>query len=209
MEKKLTRIPEDAVLGGVASGMAHYFGIDKTIIRILWVVALLLPVPPSFFWTTVAYIIFWAVLPESHPSTTYMPGEDPSTTPPSRSYFSDAKTNPDRTVKILGIALLAVGAFLLLDELPYWYRFREYVWPVALIGAGAYLLLRQRDKEQYTQSSGTDFTSPPPTPPVDPMPPVDPDPVPYRPFDSNEPGMPIDPDKDLPSGTDGDSPQIK
>jgi phage shock protein PspC (stress-responsive transcriptional regulator) len=52
MEKRLTRIPSDAVLGGVASGMANYFGIDTTIVRVLWAVALLLPIPPSFFWTT-------------------------------------------------------------------------------------------------------------------------------------------------------------
>ncbi|MPR35524.1 PspC domain-containing protein [Salmonirosea aquatica] len=67
MEKKLTRIPSEAVLGGVAAGMAHYFNIDRTIIRVLWVVALLLPIPPTFFWTAVIYIVLWAALPEGTP----------------------------------------------------------------------------------------------------------------------------------------------
>lgn len=183
MEKRLTRIPSDAVLGGVASGMANYFGIDTTIVRVLWAVALLLPIPPSFLWTTIAYIILWAVLPESGPDTTINAASSTSDNPtrePSGSSFFSNSSDPDRTVKIIGVILLGVGAILLLNELPYWYQIRQYIWPAALIIAGAYLLLRQRDKEQY---EGTTSYNPPPAPPT---PPVEPDPVPYRPFDSTQ-----------------------
>ncbi len=234
MEKKLTRIPSEAVLGGVAAGMSDYFGVDRTIIRVLWVVALLLPIPPNFFWTTIVYIILWVALPEGTPglNTPVNPYDRPLGTEPSddprfsgsspgystagsrgSGIFSNS-SDPDRSIKIIGVILLGIGAFLLLDELPYWYRVREYIWPAALIAAGAFLLLRQRDKEQYT--GGSDTTPPPPTDPLtptSPFPPTEPDPVPYRPFDAPTSNPSIDPDRPAdPDGeTDpsGDYPQVK
>lgn len=57
---KLYRITNQSVIGGVAAGMAHYFGIDRALVRILFVLA--------FFFTAgvptvTIYIILWAVLP--------------------------------------------------------------------------------------------------------------------------------------------------
>lgn len=223
MEKKLTRIPSEAVAGGVAAGMADYFGIDRSIVRVLWVVALLLPIPPTFFWTAIIYIIFWVALPEGLPganaATIYDPNAPAGSPESSRQTFFSNSSDPDRSIKIIGVVLLALGGILLLDELPYWYRIREYMWPVALIVAGAYLLLRLRDRNEGTTHdfTNTDFTSPPTPPPADPFaprdpfPPVEPDPTPYRPFDrtpSNPdiaPDHPTDPDGD----TDGEPPIIK
>ena len=37
MEKKLQRIKSKGVIGGVCAGFAEYFGIDVTIVRLLWV----------------------------------------------------------------------------------------------------------------------------------------------------------------------------
>lgn len=236
MEKKLTRIPSEAVLGGVAAGMSDYFGVDRTIIRVLWVVALLLPIPPTFFWTAIIYIILWVALPEGTPglhSSVHpydrTPGAEPQgdarfgssaaghrAVGPTESGMFSGSSDPDRSIKIIGVILLGVGAILLLDELPYWYRVREYIWPAALIIAGAFLLLRQRDKEQY--NSGNHSTPPPPPPadpftPNDPFTPVEPDPVPYRPFDAPAPNPSIDPDKpadpDGETDPNGDFPQVK
>ncbi|MDC1031499.1 PspC domain-containing protein, partial [Flavobacteriaceae bacterium] len=36
-EKKLFRDPEDKYIGGVASGLGYYFGIDASWIRLLWI----------------------------------------------------------------------------------------------------------------------------------------------------------------------------
>jgi phage shock protein C len=43
--KKLMRSRDDKMLFGVAAGIAHYFGIDPSIVRLVWVVAILLPGP--------------------------------------------------------------------------------------------------------------------------------------------------------------------
>ncbi|NNJ56423.1 MAG: PspC domain-containing protein [Bacteroidia bacterium] len=59
--KKLFRDPDDQVLGGVCSGLAAYFNIDVSVVRILTVLVVLFgvgfPIP--------VYLILWAVMPEA------------------------------------------------------------------------------------------------------------------------------------------------
>ncbi|HEX8227616.1 MAG TPA: PspC domain-containing protein [Candidatus Saccharimonadales bacterium] len=58
--KKLYRFTTDKKLGGVCGGLAEYFGIDATIIRII-AIALLLPgALPGL----IPYLILWIVVPE-------------------------------------------------------------------------------------------------------------------------------------------------
>ncbi|MGB3779435.1 MAG: PspC domain-containing protein [Tunicatimonas sp.] len=56
--KKLFRNPDDQVLGGVSSGIAAYFGLDATLIRILFVASI-------FFGGAglIAYIVLWIITP--------------------------------------------------------------------------------------------------------------------------------------------------
>ena len=65
--KKMFRNPDDKVLGGVASGVSAYFGIDVIIIRLLFVVLV-------FFGGTglILYIILWIILPEARTITDKM-----------------------------------------------------------------------------------------------------------------------------------------
>jgi phage shock protein C len=57
---RLVRDPYNKVLGGVCSGIAHYFDIDPVIIRLILVVLLL-----TFGVGVIAYIIAWIVIPEA------------------------------------------------------------------------------------------------------------------------------------------------
>ncbi|MEO8233795.1 MAG: PspC domain-containing protein [Flavobacterium sp.] len=59
--KKLYRDKENGILGGVASGLGHYFGIDLVWIRII----LVLLVFAGFGTGIIAYIVLWAVTPEA------------------------------------------------------------------------------------------------------------------------------------------------
>jgi phage shock protein C len=43
--KKLMRSRDDKMIVGVAAGLAHYLGIDPTLVRLAWVDAILLPGP--------------------------------------------------------------------------------------------------------------------------------------------------------------------
>ncbi|CAD5273698.1 MULTISPECIES: PspC domain-containing protein [unclassified Imperialibacter] len=56
--KKMFRSQEDRVLGGVASGVAAYFGVDVTVIRLLFVLSIFLG-GTGFF----VYIILWIITP--------------------------------------------------------------------------------------------------------------------------------------------------
>ena len=203
MEKKLHRIPDQAVFGGVASGLAQYFQIDVVIIRVLFVVMLLLPIPPSFGWTGILYIILWAVLP------TGPAGEVTNTvsfdfTSKSSDSPSDKKRS-EQTIMILGGVLIFFGALMLVDHFPIWYQIKHYFWPILCIAAGAFLILRQRDKDH--ENNATVYpTTPPPAEPVSPSP-IEPDPQPYTPFTSETTGtthFPEDPELKKPGEEDDD-----
>jgi phage shock protein C len=56
--KKLFRIRTNKMLGGVAAGLAEYFEIDVTLVRVLLVAAFFTPMP-----VVLPYIILWAVMP--------------------------------------------------------------------------------------------------------------------------------------------------
>ncbi|SNR45075.1 phage shock protein C (PspC) family protein [Lutibacter agarilyticus] len=59
--KKLYRDGEDKFLGGVSSGIAHYFGIDALWVRILWIVL----VVAGFGSGIPIYILLWILIPEA------------------------------------------------------------------------------------------------------------------------------------------------
>jgi phage shock protein PspC (stress-responsive transcriptional regulator) len=60
MQKKLYRSTTDKKIGGVCGGLAEYFGVDPTLVRILFAI---------LFFTTgsgaLLYIILWIVMPEA------------------------------------------------------------------------------------------------------------------------------------------------
>lgn len=49
------------MIGGVASGLADYFTIDVTIVRVLFVLAVFIPLT---FPVILFYIILWIVMPD-------------------------------------------------------------------------------------------------------------------------------------------------
>ena len=57
--KRLLRSRVDRKIAGVCAGVAEYFDLDVTLVRVLWVVLTLFP-PPM----VLAYIILWVVMPE-------------------------------------------------------------------------------------------------------------------------------------------------
>jgi phage shock protein PspC (stress-responsive transcriptional regulator) len=63
MEKRfggtpLLRIKSNKMIGGVAAGLAEYFNLDVTLVRVLLVVAFFTPIP-----SIIPYIVLWIVMP--------------------------------------------------------------------------------------------------------------------------------------------------
>lgn len=57
--KKLTRPIKNRVIAGVCAGVANYFNIDPTVVRIIWILLLL----PGGLPGIIPYIAFWLVIP--------------------------------------------------------------------------------------------------------------------------------------------------
>ncbi len=65
--KKFFRNPEDKVLGGVASGIAAYFGVDTGVIRLLFVLGI------AFFGVGfLLYLVLWMIAPQANTLTEKM-----------------------------------------------------------------------------------------------------------------------------------------
>jgi len=58
---RLYRNTANKMIGGVASGLADYFQIDVTIVRVLFVLAVFIPVT---FPIILFYVILWIVMPD-------------------------------------------------------------------------------------------------------------------------------------------------
>lgn len=57
--KRLLRSTNDRKIAGVCAGIADYFDMDTTLVRVLWLLATLVPGP-----NILAYIILWIAVPE-------------------------------------------------------------------------------------------------------------------------------------------------
>lgn len=58
--KKLYRDPDDKILGGVCTGLGHYFGLDAALIRIAFILVFLFGTAGGWI-----YIILWIVVPKA------------------------------------------------------------------------------------------------------------------------------------------------
>jgi phage shock protein PspC (stress-responsive transcriptional regulator) len=87
--KKFYRDKDNKVLGGVASGLAAYFGVDVTVIRLLFVLGVLL-----FGTGFLAYIILWIVAPKAQTLTQKMEMKGEPVT------LSNIETNIKESLKV-------------------------------------------------------------------------------------------------------------
>jgi phage shock protein C len=131
----LTR-SHDRMLGGVAGGLADYFDVDPTIVRLGIVLGALV----SGGVVLVGYIALWIIMPEAPLST--VPG------------LAGGVVTTDRRgsngALVLGVILVGVGAFALLDQFPLFHLLgwdlMRFWWPSLLIALGLGLIFaRARD----------------------------------------------------------------
>jgi phage shock protein C len=78
--KRLMRSVKDSKIAGVCGGIAEYLEIDSTIVRLLWVIAIFLPVP--IFPAIIGYFVGWLIVPLAPiPAPAIAPQAQPSGTP--------------------------------------------------------------------------------------------------------------------------------
>jgi phage shock protein C len=158
MEKKLYRDEHHKVISGVCAGLADYFGIDVSIVRLVFVLTLILKGGGGLL-----YIILWIVLPKKPFS--YIPPVDYTVPPtPGSPYQQYQSANPYQqpiptyvppqqkkpsTASIIGglVMILLGGGFLLdlLNIIPDW-DFEKW-WPAILVIIGLALILLGGNKK--------------------------------------------------------------
>ena len=60
--KKLLRSTKNRMVAGVCGGIGEYFGVDPTVIRLVWVIFTLISMGAGI----IAYIIAWIIVPEGN-----------------------------------------------------------------------------------------------------------------------------------------------
>lgn len=136
--KKLYRSTRQNVIAGVCGGLAEYFNIDVTIIRLAWVL--------SFFLGgagLLLYIIAAIIIPKGEDiGGTIVIDENGNETFISDGGSQDIKNN---SLLFIGAVMIALGIFSLLNRfLPFrflWNQVKEFGWPLLLILAGVLLLV--------------------------------------------------------------------
>jgi phage shock protein C len=60
VDKKLVRVEEGRMIAGVCTGLGAYFGVDPTVIRIIFIVLSFLSFALGAF---LLYLVLWAIMP--------------------------------------------------------------------------------------------------------------------------------------------------
>jgi len=157
MSKKLYRDEQRQSLGGVCAGLADYFDIDVSIIRGLFLLALIFAGSGVLL-----YIILWIVLPKKDFTFPPQPGVDyttmPGDMPDTAAYPASGYKRKTNTGLVGGVLLITAGGFLLLDEFNLIPNFDfGRLWPVVLVILGASLIFTSaKSKTAANNSSNTD-----------------------------------------------------
>ena len=122
--RRLTR-GLDRKVGGVCGGLAEYFGIDATLVRIGFVVLSIITLGPA---ALLVYGVLWAIMPEP----------DPNAPPPRAQQSANGAL-------LLGIVLVLVGISMAINglHLLWWMTTNvlRFGWPALLIVAGILIVV--------------------------------------------------------------------
>lgn len=140
MAKKLYRSREDRVIGGVCGGLADFFDIDSTWIRLGFILIVL-----AGGAGILAYIIAWIVIPEE-PVRSKRKAEEGEVIVEGEieEEYADNSTddkNYDQRQKILGFILVILGVFFLIDRWLPFFRWERF-WPLLIVVLGLSLLIK-------------------------------------------------------------------
>ncbi|MDD3631503.1 MAG: PspC domain-containing protein [Atribacterota bacterium] len=126
MAKKIYRSKKDSIIGGVCGGIAEYFGIDSTLVRLLAILIVFVGGAGL-----IAYIIAWIIIPQN-----------PEEVPEQEVDYSDTGSHEDRNKHVWGgLILIFLGLFFLTRSF-----FPHFIlvkfWPIILVVVGIGLIIQ-------------------------------------------------------------------
>ena len=147
--KRIYRNPRNKVIAGVCAGIADYFDIDVTWVRLGFVLAIF-----ASGVGLLAYVIAWIVIPKDETGAGAMAQSAP---PTASQRADDAKPSAQRsrvtghTRNAIGVVLILLGILFFMDRNFYWFDF-DLFWPAILVALGIYMLTRATtDEEEAAQ----------------------------------------------------------
>ena len=131
MNRRLYRCRENRVIAGVASGVAEFFGLDPTLVRVLWFV--------SIFFGGVSLLLYigLAIIVPLEPLAAGSAAAPAEGAVPHR----HGPGGSGRWVTFFGIALILLGGLALLNAALPSIATARYLWPLFIIGLGAVLVV--------------------------------------------------------------------
>ena len=154
MNRRLSRCRENRVIAGVASGVAEFFGLDPTLVRVLWFV--------SIFFGGVSLLLYigLAIIVPLEPLTANgnHPNGDAVATPEGHRH---GPGGGGRWVTFFGIALILLGSLALIGAVIPSVATWRYLWPVFIIGMGAVLVVGAMRRDGATPATGPTGPNPP------------------------------------------------
>lgn len=140
-QKTLVRIPEKGQIAGVCAGLADYFDVDVTLVRVVFVIVAV----ATGGLLVLGYLLLALIVPVRNPSRD---ASDDSLGEKVQQLSQDMSANngTNRLRNYFGFGLLILGIWLLLQQLfPQYLDLRwEFVWPVLLILAGLLIVGRRK-----------------------------------------------------------------
>jgi phage shock protein C len=135
---RLYRCRHDRKIAGVASGVAEYFDLDPTVVRVAWFLSIFFGGLGIFVYIVMALIV--PLEPMSDISATEAAGAGADPAAIAYAGHRHAPRQPGRWSLFFGGALILLGALALVDAvLPAWESWR-YLGPAFIIGLGAILV---------------------------------------------------------------------
>ena len=134
MNRRLYRCRENRVLAGVASGVAEFFGLDPTLVRVLWFLSIFVGGVSLLLFIGLAIIV---PLEPAHAGAT----EAVSAATEEPAGHRHGPRGSGRWTTIFGIALILFGSLALLGTLLPNVATWRYLWPLFIIGMGAVLVV--------------------------------------------------------------------
>lgn len=152
IKKKIFRKTDDCIIAGVCGGLADYFEVDETIVRVIFV---LLAIGGGS--GILIYLILWLVIPKKGNENKKIDWEEnvkeftgdisnkaKTVAKEIKKEIKVEKINPEkRQGNFLGLLLILWGGILLVNKLVPMLIDWDYVWPGMLIVLGGYLMWRK------------------------------------------------------------------
>ena len=159
--KRLFRSRKDGLIAGVCGGLAEYFDVDPSLVRLVFILAIFLGGAGL-----VVYIVAWFIVPENpeqSPTVSFVKNQQmkeevvgelrrlgSSLAEKFEATVEDGEERPERRSTVfVGLALIVIGAAFFLKNFFPWLAL-ESLWPVLLIGVGVLLLIGAARREKVS-----------------------------------------------------------